>query len=101
MYFQALIILLLTIHQKEEDKGVSLKTINKKVSDGSKEEEIQAICKMRNHGFSNEEKLKALDEEYHNLIENNQHQKAEQIQMLYQFQAKIIASVGEFHFTFD
>lgn len=65
-------------------------------ADSSKEEEIDAICKARNvpASASNAEKLKALDQEYHYLIETHQNVKAEQIQLLYQFKAKKIISVG-------
>jgi hypothetical protein len=34
------------------------------------------------------EKLKAIDQEYHYLIETHQNAKAEQVQLLYHFKAK-------------
>lgn len=63
---------------------------NKLAADSSKEEEIDAICKARSFpaNASDSEKLKALDQEYHYLIETQQNIKAEQIQLLYQFKAK-------------
>lgn len=68
---------------------------NKLAEESSKEDEINAICKLRNISptASNAEKLKALDMEYHHLKETNQHIKAEQIQGLYQYKAKKIINV--------
>jgi hypothetical protein len=65
--------------------------------DSSKEEEINAICVQRNYGHnpSDSQKLKALDEEYHYLIESGQNVKAEQVQLLYQFKAKKIGTVNK------
>ena len=44
---------------------------NSIAADSSKEEEIDAICKSRNvsSSASDAEKLKALDQEYHYLLE--------------------------------
>lgn len=74
---------------------------NKMAADSSKEEEIDAICKARNvaSNASDVEKLKAIDDEYHHLIETNQHAKAEQVQLLYQFKAKRAVKVRLFHST--
>ena len=68
---------------------------NRQAVESSKEEEIDAICKQRNvsAAASDVEKLKALDQEYHYLLETNQSTKAEQVQLLYQFKAKKIISV--------
>jgi hypothetical protein len=78
---------------KEEDN--SLELINKSVKDGSKDEEIEAICRNRNVGptASDAEKLKAVDEEYRFLIESNQSAKADQVQLLYQFKSQQINKV--------
>lgn len=67
-----------------------MKTQNKMAADSSKEEEIDAICKARNVPASapDAEKLKAIDQEYHYLIETHQNAKAEQVQLLYLFKAK-------------
>jgi hypothetical protein len=69
--------------------------MNKAAVESSKEEEIDAIAKSRNVAAdaSDAEKLKALDQEYHYLMENGQGPKAEQVQLLYQFKAKKISTV--------
>ena len=81
--------------QKDDSIFLTLSSQNKLISDGSKEEEINAICKARNFGDnpSDADKLKALDQEYHYLMENNQSHKAEQVQLLYQFKSKKINEV--------
>lgn len=68
---------------------------NRIAEEGSKEDEINAICKLRSVGAtaSNAEKLKALDMEYQHLKETNQHFKAEQVQRLYQYKTKKIIDV--------
>ena len=73
----------------------TLSSQNQMAAESSKEEEISAICKQRNYGPnpSDEQKLKALDEEYHYLMESHQNHKAEQVQLLYQFKAKKIIKV--------
>lgn len=72
------------------DTGSSLVLQNKIAEESSKEDEINAICHLRNVNAtdSNVQKLKALDMEYQHLKETNQHFKAEQVQKLYQFKAK-------------
>jgi hypothetical protein len=70
---------------------------NKLAADSSKEEEIDAICQARGVVTSKAtlaDKLKALDQEYHYLMETNQNQKAEQVQLLYQFKAKHTGTVS-------
>ena len=58
--------------------------------DKAKEEEIQAICKSR--GISQDAplslQLKALDEEYHYLLEHGLSAKAEYVQTLYEWKSK-------------
>jgi hypothetical protein len=63
---------------------------NQKAKNSSKEEEINAICKLRNveETASVERKLKALDEEYHHLLQSGQTFKAEQVQSLYLFKVQ-------------
>ena len=81
----------------------TLSSQNKLASDSSKEEEINAICRQRNYGTkpSDAEKLKALDEEYHYLIETQQSHKAEQVQLLYHFKAKTISNASKFSFKLN
>lgn len=75
---------------------------NKIAEESSKEDEINAICNLRNVSAtaSNAQKLKALDMEYQHLKETNQHFKAEQVQKLYQYKAKkaINVQIEEFFF---
>jgi hypothetical protein len=83
---------------KEEKSSAAANSLglqNKMAEESSKEEEISAICKLRNTSStaSNAEKLKALDMEYQHLRDTNQHIKAEHIQALYQYKAKKIISV--------
>ena len=70
--------------------SLTLNTQNKIAIDSSKEEEINAICKLRNvaANASVELKLKALDEEYHSLLQSGQTHKAEQVQLLYLFKVQ-------------
>lgn len=51
------------------------------------------MSRMANSSGTDADKLKALDQEYHYLIETNQNVKAEQIQALYQFKAKQMSTV--------
>ena len=76
---------------------MTLTAQNARVAAGSKEEEISAICKIRNIGGSNPtdaDKLKALDQEYKYLIENGQSAKAEQVSLLFQYKSKQINEVS-------
>lgn len=63
---------------------------NQVAKNSSREEEINAICKLRNveDTASVERKLKALDEEYHHLLQSGQTFKAEQVQSLYLFKVQ-------------
>jgi tetratricopeptide (TPR) repeat protein len=86
-----------TDNNKDDNLNKLSKTLssqNKVIIEGSKEEEISAICVQRNYGFNptDAQKLKALDEEYHYLIGLGQSHKAEQVQLLYQFKAKKISN---------
>jgi hypothetical protein len=82
----------------EQKEVLTLNSQNKMAAESSKDEEIEAIC--RAHGVaataSDAEKLKALDQEYHHLIETQQNAKAEQVQLLYQFKSKKIITVKNF-----
>ncbi len=76
----------------------SLQYQNKIAYESSKEEDISAICVLRNFGTnpSDADKLKALDQEYHYLIETGQSHKADQVQLLYQYKSKKINNVSCF-----
>ena len=88
--------------RKEEELIPTLSLQNNAAAESSKEEEIDAIAKSRNvnAGASDVEKLKALDQEYHYLMESGQSVKAEQIQLLYQFKAKKMNSVSSYFSCF-
>ena len=59
-------------------------------SDSSKEEEILAICKSKGLKKNAELShiLKALDQEYHELLNENQSAKADYVQKLYAWKSK-------------
>lgn len=58
--------------------------------ESSKEEECQAICQLRGvgKGAPLSLQLKAIDEEYHHLIENKQGGKADHVQALFAWKSK-------------
>ncbi len=66
---------------------------NKTAHESSKEEDISAICVLRNFGSnpSDTDILKALDQEYHHCLETGQNHKADQVQGLYLFKSKKIS----------
>ena len=68
---------------------------NKAAKDSSKEEEIDALCMSRNvkSTASDVEKLKAIEQEYHYLIETGQSAKAEHVQQLGHFKTQKINAV--------
>ena len=63
---------------------------NIKSKDSSKEDDIQALCEMRGVGRNAalSMQLKAIDEEYHYLVEQGRSDKAEYVQQLYAFKSK-------------
>ena len=84
--------------EEEEDK--TFDNLMDIASDSSKEEEIRAICKSRGvheNGLL-PAVLKALDEEYHFLLDQSQSNKADYVQKLYEWksaQAKGNTNLGE------
>jgi len=77
----------------KEEQIDTLDLQNKNAHESSKEEDIAAICVLRNYGLnpSNYDILKALDEEYHYCLETGQNHKADQVQGLYLFKSKKIS----------
>jgi CRISPR/Cas system CMR-associated protein Cmr1 (group 7 of RAMP superfamily) len=71
---------------------------NFKSKESSKEDDIQALCEMRGVGRNAplSVQLKAIDEEYHYLIEQGRSDKAEYIQQLYAFKSKQTLKVTSF-----
>lgn len=73
-------------------------SFNIKAKESSKEEEVLAICKLRGVDASAPVslQLKALDEEYHHLLDTGQSSKADQLQNLFVWYSKKASQVGFF-----
>ena len=63
---------------------------NMKSKESSKEDDIQAICEMRGAGQNAPLalQLKAIDEEYHYLLDQGQSDRADYVQKLYAWKSK-------------
>ena len=63
---------------------------NMKSKESSKEDDIQAICELRGAGRNAPLalQLKAIDEEYHYLLDQGQSDKADYVQKLYAWKSK-------------
>ena len=63
---------------------------NTKSKESSKEDDIQAICEMRGAGRNAPLalQLKAIDEEYHYLLDQGQSDRADYVQKLYAWKSK-------------
>ena len=63
---------------------------NMKSKESSKEDDIQAICEIRGTGRNAplSLQLKAIDEEYHYLLDQGQSDKADYVQKLYAWKSK-------------
>ena len=63
---------------------------NMKSKESSKEDDIQAICEMRGAGCNAPLalQLKAIDEEYHYLLDQGQSDRADYVQKLYAWKSK-------------
>ncbi|KAK3595487.1 hypothetical protein CHS0354_021583 [Potamilus streckersoni] len=74
---------------KKEDQS-DFPSMNLQAKESSKEEECAAICKLRGLDSSAPLplQLKAIDEEYHHLINNGQSAKADHVMELFQFKSK-------------
>ena len=73
-------------------------SLNLQAKESSKQEECAAICQLR--GVSADAplslQLKAIDQEYHHLVESGQSGKADHVQGLYQWKAKQATKVNAF-----
>ncbi|XP_025103726.1 uncharacterized protein LOC112569887 isoform X2 [Pomacea canaliculata] len=71
-------------------------SFNIKAKESSKEEEVLAICKLRGVDASAPVslQLKALDEEYHHLLDTGQSSKADQLQNLFVWYSKKASQEG-------
>ena len=72
----------------QEKRGLS--SMNQEASESSKAEECVAICELR--GVSGTAplslQLKAIDQEYHHLVETGQSAKADHVMALYAWKSK-------------
>lgn len=70
---------------------------NMKSKESSKEDDIQAICEMRGAGRNAPLalQLKAIDEEYHYLLDQGQSDRADYVQKLYTWKSKQATQVRE------
>ncbi|XP_070181396.1 uncharacterized protein [Littorina saxatilis] len=81
---------------KKTEVADDIPSFNIKAKESSKEEEVLAICKLRNveSGAPVAMQLKALDEEYHHLLDSGQGGKADHIQVLFAWYSKKISQEG-------
>ncbi|XP_076442616.1 uncharacterized protein LOC143281313 isoform X2 [Babylonia areolata] len=81
---------------KKAEASEDVPSFNVQAKESSKEEEVLAICKLRNvdAGAPVAHQLKALDQEYHHLIDSGQGGKAEHVQSLYAWFSKKVSQEG-------
>ncbi|KAK3702575.1 hypothetical protein RRG08_042565 [Elysia crispata] len=81
------------LKKEEKDEGPSL---NLQAKESSKEEEVFAICKLKGVDPSSpvSHHLKALDNEYHHLLDSGQSGKADHVQSLYVWYSKKVSQEG-------
>ena len=75
----------------------ALPSLNLEAKESSKDEECAAICKLRGVDASSAPialQLKAIDEEYHHLVESGQSGKADHVMGLYAWKSKQASQVG-------
>lgn len=72
---------------------------NMKSKESSKEDDIQAICELRGAGRNAPLalQLKAIDEEYHYLLDQGQSDKADYVQKLYAWKSKQATQVMHYY----
>ena len=72
--------------------------MNLEAKESSKEEECAAICKLRgvSQGSPLSLQLKAIDEEYHHLLDSGQSAKADHVQQLYAWKSKQATQVSNY-----
>lgn len=71
-------------------QSASMATANQQAKESSKEEECAAICQLRGvpPGSSIALQLKAIDEEYHHLVQSGQSARADKVQELFAWKSK-------------
>ncbi|KAK3093084.1 hypothetical protein FSP39_010869 [Pinctada imbricata] len=82
---------------KKEEEAEALPSFNIQAKESSKDEECAAICKLRGVDAGTAPialQLKAIDEEYHALVDSGQSGKADHVQGLYAFKSKQASQVG-------
>ena len=86
--------LLLFLKKSSDDEEMDF---NMKSKESSKEDDIQAICEMRGAGRNAplSLQLKAIDEEYHYLLDQGQSDRADYVQKLYAWKSKQATQVRE------
>ena len=90
----------LTVHPnfypKDDDSSDTHAGTDMAAQESSKEEECQAICQLRGVGPGSplSLQLKAIDEEYHHLLEAKQGGKADHVQGLFLWKSKQATQVG-------
>ena len=80
-------MLYILIQKSSDDEEMDF---NMKSKESSKEDDIQAICEMRGAGRNAPLalQLKAIDEEYHYLLDQGQSDRADYVQKLYAWKSK-------------
>ena len=81
----------------KEEPETSAIEFNQQSRDSSKEDDIQAICEQRGVGRHAPLalQLKAIDEEYHHLLDSQQSDRCEYVQKLYAWKSKQAAQDGK------
>ena len=73
-----------------QDGGIEVAGLNMEAKESSKQEECAAICRLRGvtEGAPLSLQLKAIDQEYHHLLDSGQSGKADHVQGLYVWKNK-------------
>ncbi|KAJ8308540.1 hypothetical protein KUTeg_013414 [Tegillarca granosa] len=82
---------------KKEEGGEALPSFNFEAKESSKSEECDAICKLRGVDASTAPialQLKAIDEEYHHLVNSGQSGKADHVMKLFVWKSKQASQEG-------
>ncbi|XP_078590119.1 uncharacterized protein LOC144870215 isoform X2 [Branchiostoma floridae x Branchiostoma japonicum] len=85
------------LKEQDEEDDLGLAGLNLAAKESSKEEEIDAICNLRGVPATAPlaRKLKAVDEEFHHLLDGGQTGKAEHVQALYAWKSKQATQDGK------
>ncbi|XP_028398612.1 uncharacterized protein LOC114522180 [Dendronephthya gigantea] len=83
--------------KQEEEAETPAIDFNQQSRDSSKEDDIQAICEQRGFGRNPPLalQLKAIDQEYHHLLESQQSDRCEYVQKLYAWKSKQATQDGK------